>query len=347
MTLLRLADARPLLRGRRFLHRPVAARRARGHHARARRPRALGIRALPRLARRRARPAHAARPERDRSARSTGASRSTSTAFASRSIPAGHILGSAQVRVEHRGEVWVVSGDYKTEPDPTCTPFEPVRCHTFITESTFGLPIYRWTPDSEVFADIRAWWRANREHGRASRAVRVRARQGAAAARRARRRGHRAGLHARRGRAAEPRLPRERRSRCAETRYASDAAARARLRRQPDRRAAVGGGQHVAAPVRRHLDRRSRRGGCACAARGAAARSIAASCSPTTSTGRRCSPRSRRPAPSACGSRTATREPLVRWLTERGIEAQVDREPLEGRGGHRSRSKSPARRSPA
>ena len=82
--------------------------------------------------------------------------------------PAGHILGSAQIRVEYRGEVWVASGDYKLEPDPTCTPFELVRCHTFITESTFGLPIYRWTPDSEVFDGIRAWWRQNVEHGRAS-----------------------------------------------------------------------------------------------------------------------------------------------------------------------------------
>ena len=83
-------------------------------------------------------------------------------------IPAGHILGSAQVRLEHRGEVWVVSGDYKTEPDPTCTPFEPVRCHTFITESTFGLPIYRWCAQEDTFADLRAWWRENAEQGRAS-----------------------------------------------------------------------------------------------------------------------------------------------------------------------------------
>jgi putative mRNA 3-end processing factor len=82
--------------------------------------------------------------------------------------PAGHILGSAQVRLEHRGEVWVVSGDYKTDPDPTCTAFEPVRCHTFITESTFGLPIYRWPPQSDVFVEINAWWRANRDAGRAS-----------------------------------------------------------------------------------------------------------------------------------------------------------------------------------
>jgi len=64
--------------------------------------------------------------------------------------PAGHILGSAQIRVEHAGQVWVVSGDYKTEPDPTCTAFEPVRCQVFITESTFGLPIYRWQPPRET-----------------------------------------------------------------------------------------------------------------------------------------------------------------------------------------------------
>src|SRR5688500_17004959 len=82
--------------------------------------------------------------------------------------PAGHILGSAQVRVEHRGEVWVVSGDYKTEADPTCTPFEPVRCHTFVTESTFGLPIYRLRPDAEVFAGIDSWWRRDAAQGRAS-----------------------------------------------------------------------------------------------------------------------------------------------------------------------------------
>jgi putative mRNA 3-end processing factor len=82
--------------------------------------------------------------------------------------PAGHVLGSAQVRIEQRGEVWVVSGDYKTEPDSTCTPWEPVRCHTFVTECTFGLPIYRWPRQAEVFAEINAWWRENREAGRAS-----------------------------------------------------------------------------------------------------------------------------------------------------------------------------------
>lgn len=82
--------------------------------------------------------------------------------------PAGHVLGSAQVRLEYRGEVWVASGDYKLEHDGTCDPFEPVRCDTFITESTFGLPIYRWAPQAEIFADINGWWRANAEAGRAS-----------------------------------------------------------------------------------------------------------------------------------------------------------------------------------
>jgi putative mRNA 3-end processing factor len=82
--------------------------------------------------------------------------------------PAGHILGSAQVRVAYRGQVWVVSGDYKTDPDVTCAPFEPVRCHTFMTESTFGLPIYRWPPQASVLAQINDWWRRNQEAGRAS-----------------------------------------------------------------------------------------------------------------------------------------------------------------------------------
>lgn len=82
--------------------------------------------------------------------------------------PAGHVLGSAQVRLEYRGEVWVASGDYKTEADGTCAPFEPVRCHCFITESTFGLPIYRWQPQAALFAEIDAWWRANQAAGRAS-----------------------------------------------------------------------------------------------------------------------------------------------------------------------------------
>jgi len=82
--------------------------------------------------------------------------------------PAGHVPGSAQVRLEHGGRVWVASGDYKVALDPTCTPFEPVRCDVFITESTFGLPIYRWCPDDELFADIDTWWARNAGHARAS-----------------------------------------------------------------------------------------------------------------------------------------------------------------------------------
>ena len=82
--------------------------------------------------------------------------------------PAGHVLGSAQVRLEYRGETWVVSGDYKLEPDGTCDSFETVPCDTFITESTFGLPIYRWHAASDIFKDINVWWRSNAEKGRAS-----------------------------------------------------------------------------------------------------------------------------------------------------------------------------------
>jgi putative mRNA 3-end processing factor len=82
--------------------------------------------------------------------------------------PAGHILGSAQVRVEHNGYVAVVSGDYKTEADRTCTPLEIVSCNHFVTEATFGLPIYHWQPQETVLAQINDWWRANAERGKSS-----------------------------------------------------------------------------------------------------------------------------------------------------------------------------------
>ncbi|MEO7532004.1 MAG: ligase-associated DNA damage response exonuclease [Sediminibacterium sp.] len=75
--------------------------------------------------------------------------------------PAGHIIGSSQVRIEYKGEVWVVSGDYKSEDDGISGIFEPVRCHTFITESTFGLPIYKWKPQPEIFEDVKAWIKKN------------------------------------------------------------------------------------------------------------------------------------------------------------------------------------------
>jgi len=75
--------------------------------------------------------------------------------------PAGHIIGSAQVRLEFKGEIWVVSGDYKIMKDGVSTPFEPVRCHHFITESTFGLPLYRFPPVASVFETVNQWWRQN------------------------------------------------------------------------------------------------------------------------------------------------------------------------------------------
>ena len=82
--------------------------------------------------------------------------------------PAGHVPGSAQIRVERDGEVWVVSGDYKVAPDGLCEPFTPIRCHTFITECTFGLPIFQWRPEAEILTQIADWWAGNAAQGRIS-----------------------------------------------------------------------------------------------------------------------------------------------------------------------------------
>ncbi len=82
--------------------------------------------------------------------------------------PAGHILGSAQIRLEHGGKIAVVTGDYKLGPDPTCASWEPVPCHLLVTESTFGLPVYRWQDQQTIFDDINAWWRENCNRGKCS-----------------------------------------------------------------------------------------------------------------------------------------------------------------------------------
>ncbi|MEO0887528.1 MAG: ligase-associated DNA damage response exonuclease [Cyanobacteria bacterium J06648_10] len=74
---------------------------------------------------------------------------------------AGHVLGSAQVRVEHKGEVWVASGDYKRDKDPSCEPFEVVECDAFITEATFGLPIYHWDSGELTAEQIYQWWQSD------------------------------------------------------------------------------------------------------------------------------------------------------------------------------------------
>lgn len=79
--------------------------------------------------------------------------------------PAGHVPGSAQIRVEHGGEVWVASGDYKTVDDGLSEPFEPVPCHAFITESTFGLPVFNWTPQDILADQINDWWATNAANG--------------------------------------------------------------------------------------------------------------------------------------------------------------------------------------
>lgn len=82
--------------------------------------------------------------------------------------PAGHIIGSCQVRLEYNSDVWVVSGDYKTEDDGISGKFEPIRCNTFITESTFGLPIYEWKPQEEIYVNIIDWINRNKDSGKTS-----------------------------------------------------------------------------------------------------------------------------------------------------------------------------------
>lgn len=82
--------------------------------------------------------------------------------------PAGHIIGSAQIRVEHKGEVWVVSGDYKLQNDNFCTPFEPVKCNVFITETTFGLSKFKWQPQKTVMDEITQWVMRNHSEGKTS-----------------------------------------------------------------------------------------------------------------------------------------------------------------------------------
>ncbi|MCW2118953.1 ligase-associated DNA damage response exonuclease [Flavobacterium sp. 7A] len=82
--------------------------------------------------------------------------------------PAGHIIGSSQVRVEHKGEVWVFTGDYKTEDDGISVPYEVVKCNTFITECTFGLPAFKWIPQAEVMENINNWWLENQAEGKTS-----------------------------------------------------------------------------------------------------------------------------------------------------------------------------------
>ena len=293
----RAAPRRPVLPGGRLPHRPLAAGAARGDHARPRRPRArsawasttaprdglpilqlaAGRAGLPRARLRRAR---------------------SQLGDARVSLhPAGHVLGSAQVRIEVDGEVWVASGDYKRQPDPTCAPFEVVRCDTFITEATFGLPVYRWprhagrSPATSSPGATTA--RARGEAailfcyalGKAQRVLAELAAhstdQPGAAARRDRRR--RGGL---------PRTP------------ASPCSTRGRWPTQ--RQGADFAGELVLAPPSaagspwmrrfRARSRASPRAGCASAATAAGATTTAASSSPTTPTGRTCCAPCARPA---------------------------------------------------
>ena len=81
--------------------------------------------------------------------------------------PASHVLGASQIRIAARGQVWVVSGDYRVVEDASCDAFTPVRADVFITETTFGLPIYRWAPQTVVVEEILGWWQAQAAQGSA------------------------------------------------------------------------------------------------------------------------------------------------------------------------------------
>ena len=200
----------------RFLHRSVAAGRSRRHHARARRPRAPRQRALPRRRAGRRRAAHP--PRRDRPAdRCRTARRSTISACVSAFIPpatcsARRRCGSSTTGGSGSCRATTTSPAARRcgEDNPTCAPFEPVRCHCFITESTFGLPIYRWQPQAELFADDRRLVARQRRSRPRQPDPRLRLRQGAAHPD-GRRPLDRPDRRARRGRAAQPRLPRRRR----------------------------------------------------------------------------------------------------------------------------------------
>ena len=339
MTLLRAHRSRSLLRGRRFLRRPLGRRGPGGRHPRPWRSRRLGLPRLSHRPTRRAGPAPAAGPGSPNPRHARTAPRSTSAASASRSTPPATSSAPRRSALEHAGEVWVVSGDYKTEPDPTCAPFEPVRCHTFVTESHLraaGLPLAvagarcstRSTPGG---APTRrparpallfgyALGKAQRllagldpaigpilTHGAVERLTRVLPRRPACRCRRRRTRRCRTGrTWPRRHRVAPP-------SADGSVWAAAVRAAVHRLRLGMDggaRRAAAAGGRprlhavrsrRLAQPARRH--RRHR-------------------------------------APSASGRRTATPAVLARWLRERGLDAQAletryegERRRRDGRGG--------------
>ena len=208
--------------------------------------------------------------------RSRTARRSTTTASACRCIRPGTCSAprrSASNTADACGSRRATTSSWRdrrpADVDPTCPPFEPVRCDVFITESTFGLPIYRWQPQREIFAGIDAWWRAQRRGRPCVGAVLLRVRQGAAGPRR-HRRAHRPDLLPRRGRAAEPRVSRGRRRAAADDAglggHRQDrCSARARARAAVGRRARRGCGASA------NTATRSRRAGCCCAARGGGA----------------------------------------------------------------------------
>lgn len=83
-------------------------------------------------------------------------------------FPSGHVIGGAQVKIEHDGEVVVITSDFKTEDDGISGKFIPIKCDTLVMESTFAQPIYKWDPQEMVYSDMNEWWKTNKVLGRAS-----------------------------------------------------------------------------------------------------------------------------------------------------------------------------------
>ena len=322
----RLNRPRALLRRGRFSHRSLAPRFARDHHPCAFRPRALRLGGLCLPPRHGADLAQAPGRSHDRDGglrRDPDAQRGRDL-VSSRRPRAGLRAGS---RVASKGETWVASGDYKLESDGVSPAFEPIRCHAFITESTFGLPIYRWRPQAEIFAAIDAWRRENIAAGTREHSLRLCARQGAAAARACRPRA-RADRLSRRGRGDQRALSRGGR------RAAADALAtdpRTAIRGENKRefasaahcRAALGRREPLAQALRRLFRRARERLDAGARETAAGAGSTAALRFPTTPTGRASSR-----AIEATGAERILvthgyTEPLTRYLREKGFDARA------------------------
>ena len=325
---------RPLLPAGRFLHRSLAARRARGHHPCPCRSRALRLRAYLCHATACRSCASGSATIDDRRRRLT-ARPSSATASRSRCIRPGTCWARRRCASSTRARSGSPPATTSSRADGTCAPFEPVRCHAFITESTFGLPIYRWRAASrDLRRDQRLVARATPSRAR-QRAVRLCARQGAAHPGAARPR-DRPDRLPRRGRADERDLSRARRRAAADARRRRGMA-KAALASALVARAAVGRRQRLAEALRRLFRRVRQRLDAGARQPPPARRRPGLRRCPTTPTGRGCSRPSRRPAPQRVFVTHGSTATLVRYLAREGLDAPTAIAAEYGDGGRSAR----------